>query len=350
MTEPRIPIQNLYYLLCYAWDHLKQGELIDVSRVPTTKLADLFAVVLCEGIQHLARRGLEQGYELHEEELVGVRGRIEVLGSVQRFLPQHGRALCRFDEITVNTLNNQILKSTLRRLAGTSDLESVLRERVLSLYRDLRGVDDIPLTVRNFRQVQLHSNNRFYRFLINVCELIRDYSLVDQATGTYKFRDFLRDERAMAKVFQDFLFNFIRREIPGYNVNSNKIEWLAASDSDPNLSLLPRMMTDISLRSRNHHIIIDAKYYQNTLSDYYETEKVHSSNLYQLMSYLTNTVRHTGVQLSGMLIYPRVDRTLRERYVIQGYPVTVCTVDLDQDWKDIRAEIFDLMDLNKLAP
>ena len=61
MDAPRIPIQNLYYLLCYAWNHLKQGEMVDVSNVPSTELVDLFAVVLCQGVEHLARRGLEQG-------------------------------------------------------------------------------------------------------------------------------------------------------------------------------------------------------------------------------------------------------------------------------------------------
>ena len=34
MTAPRIPIQNLYYLLCYAWNRLPQNKLVDVSGVP----------------------------------------------------------------------------------------------------------------------------------------------------------------------------------------------------------------------------------------------------------------------------------------------------------------------------
>ena len=46
MTAPRIPIQNLYYLLCYAWNRLPQGKLVDVSGVPATELANLFAHVL----------------------------------------------------------------------------------------------------------------------------------------------------------------------------------------------------------------------------------------------------------------------------------------------------------------
>jgi hypothetical protein len=99
----------------------------------------------------------------------------------------------------------------------------------------------------------------------------------------------------------------------------------------------------ISLRRGVRYVIIDAKYYQSTLSHYYDATKVHSGNLYQLMSYLTNAKRRDGEDLSGMLIYPRVDRTLRERYTIQGYPVAVCTVDLNQDWQDVRDELFSIV-------
>ena len=79
------------------------------------------------------------------------------------------------------------------------------------------------------------------------------------------------------------------------------------------------------------------------LSSRYDTNKVHSAHLYQLMSYLTNVRKKEGDELTGMLIYPRVDRTLRERYSIQGYPIAVCTVDLNQDWRALKAELISLV-------
>ncbi|MDP3842656.1 MAG: 5-methylcytosine-specific restriction endonuclease system specificity protein McrC [Oxalobacteraceae bacterium] len=343
MEAPRIPIRNLYYLLCYSWNQLKQGELVDVSKVPTTELVDLFAFVLCDGIQHLARRGLEQGYETQDEEIAGVRGRMDVLGSARRFLPAHGRAACSFDELTANTLANQILKSTLRQLGRAQGLNAELRKRVQILRRDLRGIDEIAVTSQSFRRVQLHANNRFYRFLLNVCELIQGSWLADQKAGIYRFRDFVRDERAMARVFQNFLFNFIRTEIASWQIRREHIEWCATSALDPGLTLLPRMETDISLQRGTQHLIIDAKYYQDTLTQRYDAAKVHSDNLYQLMSYLTNAKRPEGETLQGMLIYPRVDRTLREQYKIQGYGVMVATVDLNRDWKDVKGEIIELI-------
>ena len=33
-----IPIQNIYYLLCYAWDKLEEKEVVDVDPIESTSL------------------------------------------------------------------------------------------------------------------------------------------------------------------------------------------------------------------------------------------------------------------------------------------------------------------------
>ena len=45
----------------------------------------------------------------------------------------------------------------------------------------------------------------------------------------------------------------------------------------------------------------------------------------------------------GMLIYPKVDRELRERYDILGKRIALCTIDLSAPWKLIDQEIRALM-------
>jgi 5-methylcytosine-specific restriction enzyme subunit McrC len=223
-----------------------------------------------------------------------------------------------------------------------------LRKRVRSLLRDLASIGDSEIATDSFRKCQVHSNNRFYRFLLNVCQLIHQASLVDQNPGSLRFRDFERDERRMARVFQDFLFNFMRIHQPDAQVRREQIGWKAHSLTDPGLALLPRMETDISLRRGGDRLIIDAKYYQKTLTDYYDAPKIHGENLYQLLSYLSNAGTIPGETLSGMLIYPRVDRTLRERYTIQGYTVYISTLDLSQEWRTIEHELREIMSVQQL--
>ena len=89
--------------------------------------------------------------------------------------------------------------------------------------------------------------------------------------------------------------------------------------------------------------IIDAKYYRQTLGGYFDTEKIHSGNLYQMMSYLVNAQTRGDAHADGMLIYPKVDRELREHYDILGKRIALCTVDLGAPWKSIDQEIRALM-------
>ena len=346
MSSP-IPVQNIYYLLIYAWSKLSEGEVTDVSDLESSELVDLFASVLNSGIKHLLRRGLDQSYISHEEEIAGVRGRINIGISVRRMLLPHGRAFCEFDELSVDTLPNQILLSTVRRLLKSPKLDPELHFKLRGLNRELGGISEIPLTQNAFRKVQLHSNNRFYRFLLNICELVLNMSIADEESGNYHFRDFIRDERKMARLFESFVFNFLRTERPDLSVKKEKIFWQAKSDSDPRLDYLPMMETDISVRSKKppKTLIIDTKFYKETFQSYYESETIHSANLYQIFSYLKNLETRGGsdANADGMLLYPVVDRSVRLEYELPGHRIQICTLNLAADWKEIHKELLALV-------
>ena len=198
MSSP-IPIRNIYFLLCYAWNRLEEGNVTDVSGVDSAELADLFATVLISGVRHLLRRGLGRDYERFEEDLASLRGRVLVGESGRRMMMVHGKARCEFDELTINTWPNRVIKATMRHLSGVPSLDKELRAQLLGLCRELPSVDPVPLTRLAFRSIQLHSNARFYRFLISVCELVVSSWLVDERTGIYRFRDFLRDDKVFLR-------------------------------------------------------------------------------------------------------------------------------------------------------
>ncbi len=341
----KIPIQNIYYLLCYAWNRLAEGEIVDVSGIDSNELADLFATVLINGVNHTLRRGLDKGYEPHEEELSSIRGRIDIAMTTRRMLVAQGHARCNFDEFTVNTMPNRIIKSTLRFLANIPTLNKELKGKLLKLYRSLHDVDDVPLNKFLFRKIQLNSNNRFYRFLLNICEMVLSSWLLDEQSGKYKFKDFIRDDRAMARLYESFILNFYKMELKGSDVKKEKIKWTASSETDPSLSYLPSMETDISIRDKDRTLIIDAKYYSRTFQSYYDKESIHSGNLYQILAYLDNLTSNGGndAKAEGMLVYPEIEKRLRETYTMNGRQIHIRTLDLSQDWKDIRSELLDLV-------
>ena len=55
-----IPIENIYYLLCYAWNILDEKDKVKVSVDDRTELLDLFAKILIQGTRILLKRGIEK--------------------------------------------------------------------------------------------------------------------------------------------------------------------------------------------------------------------------------------------------------------------------------------------------
>ncbi|MDR3449190.1 MAG: hypothetical protein P4M15_05495, partial [Alphaproteobacteria bacterium] len=75
-------------------------------------------------------------------------------------------------------------------------------------------------------------------------------------------------------------------------------------NDDYDFSIIPRMKTDLTLRSGLKTIIFDAKYYADPFPTNYGTRKVRSSHLYQLFSYIkTVSEKELGSVVEGALIY-----------------------------------------------
>src|SRR4051812_17673229 len=118
---------NLFYMLCYAWDRLDQIDLIDISAIGRHERApDLLARVLTNAVNDIVRRGLERGYVTTEEELCGVRGRIDVSSSSAQMLLHQAKVRCHTDDLSVDIPANRIIRSTLRLLERTEGLDSRL--------------------------------------------------------------------------------------------------------------------------------------------------------------------------------------------------------------------------------
>jgi len=73
-----IPIQNIYFLLCYAWDKLEERDTVAIKAVEGNQVIDLLAKVLIGGMNHLFRRGLDRGYIEFEAETKRIKGKIDL--------------------------------------------------------------------------------------------------------------------------------------------------------------------------------------------------------------------------------------------------------------------------------
>jgi 5-methylcytosine-specific restriction enzyme subunit McrC len=64
-----------------------------------------------------------------------------------------------------------------------------------------------------------------------------------------------------------------------------------------------------------------------------------------LFSYLKNAEARgpSYANAEGVLLYPAVGEKLSLRVKIQGHPVSVCSINLDQPWQMIKADLLGLL-------
>ena len=157
-----IPVENIYYLLSYAWNKLDAGNKIDVSKDDYNSLINLFAKVLINATSHLLKRGLDRQYNLVREPYYGIKGKLQLSDSLKRNTFVQGRAICEYDEFNYNTLQNQIIKHTLFKLMFTADVDREHKQSIKLLLGRMQKIDAGMITRSDFKRVRLNKNCLLY--------------------------------------------------------------------------------------------------------------------------------------------------------------------------------------------
>lgn len=336
-----IPVANVYHLLCYAWDVPLTGDAVRVSATPFLTRPDFLANLLIRETERLLKRGPERGYTTTAEEHSRPQGKPDFGASAKA----HGFAkptlVCAADELTHDTPANRVLKATLRELARCRGVDRGRAGRCAALAARFADVRDTALSPA---AVAVRPT-RPYRLLLSVCRLLFENRLPDPRPGDVRFADFTADDKQMARLFEAFVRNFYRREQSLFpRVGSERFGWRHVEASATDRALLPEMRTDVTLTSLARKLVIDAKFYRETLTAYHGTPSVHAANLYQLLAYLQNLPPTPGQSRDGLLLYPTTGRELDLSYVLHGHRVRVATVDLAADWPAIHARMLDVID------
>lgn len=356
----RIPIQNIYYILCYAWGmgEMRGKVCVGVENCPS--LADLLVHILLNATDDILKRGMAQGYSVYGEEMDGIKGKIDIGETLKQGKYRQGRMYCRYDELTSDVLINQILFSTLIDSNKAPGLSSENKDRIIKTLRRMPETKRIRITDYVFHSVRLHRNNRHYHFALNVCKLLHQSALPNESmAGRREFLDLQDDERLMNRIFEKFLMNFYKQEcrqdFPEVRRSHIRFQLTPygmtfAKSTDEAYALLPVMETDVTLYNpqTKKKIILDAKYYKDTLvSRYGEKGKIRRDHLSQILTYVMNQENdsqpHTK-ETQGILVYPTVDTELDVSYVYKNtsHVIRVSTVNLNQDWRLIEQRLKEL--------
>ena len=339
-----IPIKNIYYMLSYAFQILNEQGYKNLATEDFDNAGDLCAAILIRGITYQLKRGLGREYISETDTISAIRGKIEITESIKNQSMIRSQMVCTYDEFSVDSPLNQIIKSTVMLLLKGDISKSRKKElRKLMVYFDDVSVVD----VRSINwAINYNRNNQTYRLLITVCYLVVKGLLQSKSDGSVKMMDFL-DEQRMCHLYEKFILGYYKKHYsPRITASASQIEWAL---DDGISAMLPTMQSDIMLTYKkgdvNKTLIIDAKYYAHTTQVQYDVHTLHSNNLYQVFTYVKNKASKGG-EVSGMLLYAKTDEEIypNNEYQMSGNKITVRTLDLNCDFDAIASQLNSIAD------
>jgi len=332
-----ININNIYHMLTYAFQVLKQSNYDEVASEPFDNVQDLFAAILSKGIAQQLKQGLHKEYINKTEDMSVLRGKLDFGGTIKNRIQNRTKISCEYDELSENNIFNQIIKITVMLLLKEP---SVREETKIALKKEMiffSGVDDIDPFLIRWDLLRFDRNNQSYRMLLNICQFVLQGLLLTTESGEIKLAHFL-DEQRMCRLYEKFILEFYRKEVREVKANASKIEWQL---DDGMSTMLPSMQSDIMLTRGDKTLIIDAKYYTHTTQMQYGKATLHSANIYQIFAYVKNQdVGNTG-NVAGMLLYAKTDEQITPdmEVVMSGNKISARTLDLNCEFSEITKQL-----------
>lgn len=345
MTKDKsIFIKNIYYMLSYAFQTLKQENYEDVAVEPFDEIYDLFAAILSKGIGQQLKQGLYREYIGFQEELSVMRGKINMPGTIKNRLAHERILTCDYDELSENNQLNQILKTTVMLLLRNSKVKAAYKDDLKKKMLYFSNVETLEPKSIKWVDIRFTRNNQTYRMLISICQLIMEGMLITTDKGDYRLASFV-DEQRMCRLYEKFILEYFTKHFSELTVSASQIPW---SLDDGIGTMLPVMQSDIHLQKANTVLIIDAKYYSHTTQVQYDKHTLHSNNLYQIFTYVKNRHYEFGDaphKVSGMLLYARTEEEIQpdNTFQMHGSQISVKTLDLNRPFAEIA------MQLNQIA-
>jgi 5-methylcytosine-specific restriction endonuclease McrBC regulatory subunit McrC len=276
--QQKIPIENLYYLLCYAWGVSDQLDKVKVDGEKCHSLENLLSMVLLNACDRLLRQGLLREYRFEEQEVDGVRGKLNLAETLKSGKHLNDRTICRL-----------IWDSTLP-------------------CKDKDG----RLEFFDFTEDEFRMNCIFERFLMNFCKL--------------NCRDEYPEVHREYIDFQLSPFGMMFKEAG---------EALPMMETDVTL-FNPNTQEKLILDAKFYREALVSKFGGRE-----KVRRDHLSQILSYVMNQEDRSKPHTLNACGALVYPTVDEDFdfSYRYKETGHRIFVRTVNLGQPWRKIEERV-----------
>jgi len=315
---PKRPIPSLLTLLSEVHEltHLVP-ELAGYATTP--EVVDLLVQVFIRQVNELVRQGLKRTYVNRDEDLVFIRGRINVRQTFALHMRARPLARCSYEDFTLDGVENRTLLAALSAVASNASLLQVRRRAARKLTGDFVGVRSAPLLASDVKQIACDRLSAHYEPVLRLAKIIlASMGLANDfgATGTNGFI------LNMNSLFEQFIYRRLFRMLGADGIAVRR-QLTVPFDEDEQAEIRP----DLLIQSRRgKRIVADTKYK--------DKKGAEPADLYQMLAYCRVLRVNHGILIT------LGEHTTRGYEVCDGQTtIEVVPVDLDGSVLDVERSI-----------
>lgn len=326
VPKEKVGLTHLLFLLGYAKDPGFRPE--DVFGTQDDELFPALSYSLAQAVDRALSHGVVQGYRTTDEALRTIRGRIR-FGDQIRSRP--GMLIpieVTYDDFSVDTAENRILRAALRTMLAVPRLDSKVRRRLAHLEARLDGVSTLQpwAAIPTWRPSRL---NERYQPALRLSEIVLRHASAKPGDPGVEVASFVA---VMWKVFEDFVTVALTEalaRLPGQT--RAQLKGYLAGPGDWRNGLIEMSIDVAYLDSAKRPLVVfDAKYKLASVEGRYA-----NADHYQMLGYCTSLEVKRA-----WLIYAGGSRTAQVRRLKNtSIDVVVCPLDLSQHPRQILKQV-----------
>lgn len=315
--ERSIILKNLIFMLSYTKNlDIKTNENAKLANEKNPFIEILikeFATSLFDSIKRLTPKR----YVREEENLNYLKGKIKFIENIRYNCTNQARFYCEYDEFSENNPLNQLflfVSTCLYNISNNSYNKKLLKF-IINYYSDISFVRFDKFKIQ---KIKLTRSQEFFKKPFNLAKMFVEKTSVDLSKNKFENITLVWD---MNKLFEEFIFELIKRKIPECSPIAQKTKRLLRSTQET------RRDTKVDILVQHPQVIIDTKYKKFTNFD-----DISSADIYQVTTYclLHNYKR-------AILLYPQFENKepdIKDYYLNNDsnqYCIDFCTINLKHD-------------------
>ena len=328
--ERKIILKNLLYMLSLTRKlDIKESEIAKISKSKNPFL-EILIKIYATSLFECLKRFIPKNYVTEEDNLTVLKGKLLFSKHIIKNSVNQAKFYCQYDEFSENNLLNQLFYYVSRLLYFVSNDNE--NKRILKFITDFFcDIDFKKINIYKITNLKLTKNQTAFQKPFDLAKMFLENSLIDMNQHKIKTISLLWD---MNKLFEEFVFEFIRRNKDKINENlkNNKIEVIKYQEHKKLLYCeeikqdCKDSFVDIFVNFKNKGVvIIDTKYKLN----YDDIGKPGNQDIFQMVTY---EIIHNSQ--NAILIYPTIkDKTINQTKE-KIYKYKLCNSNKDTEQKE----------------